>query len=289
MSKINFLQKFRYKLYTHEGCKEYERLKQLIRFSRFKSVEIFSLTRHLFTSIIFAVGIPIINTNNTIYINTILSKYTEDYQQIILSAANDLKNITDIGLMGTDVYESALQVNLINNNISNYLFLLLVCFLAYNLPVYILQMKKFLLNSKKDWEIVNLITVASIDSSNKVETVVSSLISASYVYNDVICEFKDILDNNLNFAELLDNIDDDSLRELLETLIICKDIGLDNSKENINELLDFKLKYMDIIAKKKRSFKATISLVPISIILVMLFNYLMLGLNSITQNLFTNI
>lgn len=288
--KINtdlyFLRNYKYKIYTSCNSKNYLYLKQLILQSKFKSVELFSLSRHVLVFIILALGIPIVNTNTAMNLQNTLSGYTVEQQQVILSSLNGM---IDIANVSPDLYNVISDVNLIANDIAPYLFLVLLLFLAYNIPVYILQLKRYMLNSKKDWEIVNLITIAAIDSSNKVDKVVTSMVDTSYVYNNLLCQFKNEMEENLDSGELLDTVNDDSLRELMETLILCKEIGLDKGKDNINELLDFKLKYMDIIAKKSRSIKSAVSLLPVALILIMLFGYLMIGLNSITQNMFTNI
>lgn len=175
-----------------------------------------------------------------------------------------------------------------------YLIIFCLAYLSYNAPNLLMAIKILLIDSKKDWEVLHCLTTYSIVANlppYRVDTTLESLKDVSSIYKPTFERFKIALkqDDKEELNNIIDTVDNDDMQEILEILVLASEIGVNETVSNIDDLLEMKIKTLEVTAKKKRQVKTLLCFLPIVIILLMLFSYLMYGMAGVSQNMFMGI
>lgn len=161
-----------------------------------------------------------------------------------------------------------------------------LCFKAFELLAYV---KILLIYSKKDWEDLNCLAVYSIVSRlppYHMDYLIHCMKSVCFIYRRVFDQFQEAIaaNDSQKTEQILMTVEDESMQEILETLVLAQEIGIEQTAENIDDVLDTKLSYMEVTANKRRQIKVIIAIIPAVLILFYLFRYLMFGVVFIIQN-----
>lgn len=220
--------------------------------------------------------INIYNEDTIKYIETFIANENIDYDNPNSVALRVLQKIKDINSV---------------ENIKMYILIILISYLMYSLPNYLVFIKLQLNDSKKDWEIINYMTVYSVIGRippYTIDNILDCMLDISKIYRPILNEFKDSLKENKtkNIESIVDKINDDTMKEMLETIVLANEIGVLETVSSIDDMLENKMHWMDITSRKRRNLKSALAMIPIGIILLLMYNYLMSGLYSINQNMF---
>ncbi len=186
------------------------------------------------------------------------------------------------------------ELESINDGIKDYLLIFAIAYILFWIPNYMAWIKLFLIDNKKDWETLGYMAVYSVMGRippYNLDNILENMKEIGEIYQRTIIEFEDVLkwQEKEEAEKILDKVTDDSMSEILETMVLASEIGVSETVANIDDLLENKMKWMDISAQKRRNIKSSVALVPVGVILFMLFGYLMYSLNMINQNMFIDI
>lgn len=186
------------------------------------------------------------------------------------------------------IYLKIIALSNRTNNLSKYTLILFFAYIGFNLPKILAKLKLILVNNKKDWDTLNCMTVYSLTARlppYKIASVIENIISITQIYKNLFTDFQVFLQNNEkeNMEQLLNNVSDDNASEILETLTLANELGVNETVQNIDDLQENAVKWLEISADKKRQIKSIISIVAVFIVMFLLFEYLMFNLNSINQ------
>lgn len=136
------------------------------------------------------------------------------------------------------MYYKVLQTRLLRNEITPYVYIFLISILIYHLPDILGQIKRKLIEDKKNWEILNCMIVFSIFGRMppfSVLTILEHMVIATDVYKPLLEALIEGLKKGGKqeeaFDAALEAVDRDELYELIETMKIARRTGLVNSVE----------------------------------------------------------
>jgi hypothetical protein len=228
------------------------------------------------------------------YLSTINVKPTDAQAHDVIKAylQNKGRLYDSPDILAKRLLQKLEKEEMIKFDYKNYLLIMILCYVVYNIPVYMLRIKLLLIDSKKDWEVLNCLTTYSIIGNlppYRVDYLIDNLIDISTIYSSTFEEFKKALkskDKQRETTELINSVVNPDIQEILEILVLASEIGVEQTLENIDDLLDLKVKSLEITALKRRQIKSAIVMIPVFIILLLLFNYLMFGMTTLSQNMF---
>lgn len=227
------------------------------------------------------------------YLNTVNVKITDQQAQDVIGAylENKERLYDSPDILSRRIFQKLYKEQVIRFDYNNYLIIILLCYIVYNMPVYMLRIKLLLIDSKKDWEVLHCLTTYSIIGNlppYRVDYLIDNLIDISSIYSNTFEEFKKALKskNQQEATALIDSVTNPDIQEILEILVLASEIGVEQTLENVDDLLDLKVRSLEVTALKRRQLKSAIVMIPVFIILLLLFNYLMFGMTSISQNMF---
>lgn len=175
--------------------------------------------------------------------------------------------------------------------VDNPVFLLmanLIAFVGYILPNILLALKIGLIQNNKDWEILHCMTVYSTNGKlppYRIDKLIENMQDVTKIYRTQFEIFKDALrrDDKEELDQIISSTLDDDLLQIFETLVLASEIGLEKTVSNIDDLLDQKVKWLEVNAKKRRQFKFMLAFVPVAFVLLALYVYSMQIFNMINQ------
>lgn len=228
------------------------------------------------------------------YLSTINVKPTDTQAHDVIKAylQNKGRLYDSPDILAKRLLQKLEKEEMIKFDYKNYFLIMILCYVVYNIPVYMLRIKLLLIDSKKDWEVLNCLTTYSIIGNlppYRVDYLIDNLIDISTIYSSTFEEFKKALkskDKQRETTELINSVVNPDIQEILEILVLASEIGVEQTLENIDDLLDLKVKSLEITALKRRQIKSAIVMIPVFIILLLLFNYLMFGMTTLSQNMF---
>lgn len=227
------------------------------------------------------------------YLTMINVKVTDQQAQDVIKAYLENKETLydSPDILAKRLLQKIYKEQIISSDYNGYLMIIILCYLIYNTPVYMLNIKLLLLDSKKDWEVLHCLTTYSIIGNlppYRVDYLLDNLIDISTIYSNTFAEFKKTIKgkNKEETTVLIDSVTNSDIQEILEILVLASEIGVEKTLENIDDLLDLKIKSLEVTALKRRRVKSLVVMIPVCIILLLLFNYLMFGMTSLSQDMF---
>lgn len=168
---------------------------------------------------------------------------------------------------------------------------LFFAYLMYTLPGLIGKIKIKLINNKKDWETLNCMATYNIIGrlpNCKIENLVSGMKEITTIYKDPLDNFGEALKKReLNKCnKILETIDEEGMEELLEQLEVASEQGINVTLLTVEDIMQSKMEWLQITAIKRRKVKTSMAFIPISIILLLLFTYMMYGMTVISTSNF---
>jgi hypothetical protein len=171
-------------------------------------------------------------------------------------------------------------------------YIQIICYaiIAFLVPDMLLLIKSLLIEGKKDWEAMHCMIAYTIIASlppYKVSAVIEEMQGVAPIYFNALEDFKNAVLKNDDKAliKIYEAIDNEDMQELLETLTLGIEKGVQDTVDIVDDQLDTKVEYIKIYAEQRRALKTTIALIPVMITTLHLFNYLMYGINMVSQRL----
>ena len=184
--------------------------------------------------------------------------------------------------------QKVIKLNEIDLDFTPYPILLFVAFIGYYLPNILIGVKITLIRNNKDWEMLQCmlayINVASLPPY-QVDKVIKSMTAVSRIYEGQLNRIGDYLYQNDKDAieEEIFEMNDLDLEQICESLVQGKEEGVERTVKNVDNMLQNKIKWLEINATKKRQEKFMIAFIPAAVTLVLLFVYGMNVLNVMNQ------
>lgn len=231
--------------------------------------------------------------------NMIFEQLTKMTNEGIIHDATDAEAVVQriISMSGTDTKESVEEItqrilmkidviNSINDNANSYLSILILSILAFHIPDTLAYVKMCLLENSKTWDSIYCMVIYSIFGRippYRVDTVLSNMEQVAEFYQPKLTEFRQLLNKNSpeELQQFLKGIHNDDLQEVLEMLCIANRTGLLDTVDDVDDLYENALTWMDISNKKRRQLKFSMCLIPLSIIFFLLILYFQYGLTSL--------
>ena len=185
------------------------------------------------------------------------------------------------------------KVYMIKNDYTPYIKNIMYALVAFFIPDLAILFQLHLMKGKKDWEILHCLISYSVVASlppKTPEAVLQGMSEVSVIYSDLIEEFrvelaKGSLDDS-KIEEIIDTVEDNDMQQILETLVVASEIGIDETVENIDDQLANKMEWMAINSTVRREIKTSMSFAFVVIIFLSLFDYLMYHMNMLNNMLF---
>lgn len=188
------------------------------------------------------------------------------------------------------LYYKVLETRLIRNGIIPYIYILLFGSLIYNMPDILGQIKRKLIEDKKNWEILNCMIVFSTFgrmSPYSVLSILEHMVTATEVYKPLFAALIEGLKKGGSqeqaFEEALEAVDSDELYELIETMKISKVTGLINSVDDIDESIANTIKWIEIENIKRRRAKMLYAMSAMAVVMGLGCIYFAYGLTVISN------
>lgn len=231
--------------------------------------------------------------------NMIFEQLTKMTNEGIIHDTTDAEAVVQriISMSGTDTKESVEEItqrilmkidviNSINDNANSYLSILILSILAFHIPDTLAYVKMCLLENSKTWDSIYCMVIYSIFGRippYRVDTVLSNMEQVAEFYQPKLTEFRQLLNKNSpeELQQFLKGIHNDDLQEVLEMLCIANRTGLLDTVDDVDDLYENALTWMDISNKKRRQLKFSMCLIPLSIIFFLLILYFQYGLTSL--------
>lgn len=229
-----------------------------------------------------------LEVNGDIYEKQNKQKYIENIEKFIMLQGIDTGE--DIRETAQRLYYKLLQTRLIKNGINPYIYILLISALAYYLPDILGQIKRKLIEDKKNWEILNCLIVFSIFGRMPPYSVLSILehmVIATEVYRPLLEGLIEGLkkggDQEEAFNRALEAVDRDELYELIETMKLSRKTGLVNSVDNVEDTISNTIKWIEIENITRRRSKMLYAMSAMAIVMALGCIYFAYGLTIISN------
>lgn len=206
--------------------------------------------------------------------NDIAGKYIE---------TNDI-TYDSADILATRLVGKSTEIDHLEENSMQLLIILFLAIACYFAPNILLAVKLEFVKNNRDWQMINCLTTYSVMGRlppYRVDSVIKSMQDVSDIYRQPFNDFKDVLDRNKvnELDDIVMETKDDDLSQMFEMLILGSEIGINNTVENVDDMLDMKVKWLDVNAAKKRQSKFIMSFIPVGIVMVLLYTYALQGLS----------
>lgn len=226
----------------------------------------------------------------------IYSTVMNAYEKGTISNADDIKILVDHLLTTANIQASesvdeitermilkASIIHSIQTDVFSYIKILIFMIFAFFIPDILAYIKMSLLENAKTWDAVYCMVIYSVFGRippYRVDLVLNNMEDVVEFYKPKLSAFKQILskNNTLEIEEFLKTIGNDDLQEVLEMLYISRRTGLLDTVRDIEEMYESSIEWMDISNKKRRQFKFSLCLIPLSIIFLLSIVYFQFGL-----------
>ncbi|HYE11775.1 MAG TPA: hypothetical protein VEF53_16540 [Patescibacteria group bacterium] len=188
------------------------------------------------------------------------------------------------------LYYKVLQTRMIRSSITPYVYIILFAILVYHLPDILGQVKRKLIEDKKNWEILNCMIVFSTFGRMppySVLHILEHMEIATEVYKPLLRALIEGLKKGGRQAEAFDaaleSVDRDELFELIETMKLAKVTGLVNSVDDIDETITNTIKWIEIENIKRRRVKMLYAMSAMAVVMGLGCIYFAYGLTIISN------
>lgn len=215
-------------------------------------------------------------------------KYIEYIENFIVSQGIDTGE--DIRETAQRLYFKLLQTRLIKTGVSPYIYILLISVLIYYIPDILGQIKRKLIEDKKNWEILNCLIVFSIFGKMppySVLNILEHMVIATEVYKPLLEGLIEGLkkggDQEEAFDRALEAVDRDELYELIETMKLSRKTGLVNAVDNVDDTINNTIRWIEIENIKRRRSKMLYAMSAMAIVMALGCIYFAYGLTIISN------
>lgn len=208
---------------------------------------------------------------------------------------NDFLNINQITIeeeVDDLINRMLLKISLIegiNNGNTTYIQILIIALLIFHVPDILAYLKLALLENKKTWDAVYCMMVYSIFGKMppyKIDLVIKNMELVSEFYQFKLIEFEQLLRSNdeESIETFIKQIKNEDFQEVLEMLNVSKRTGLLETVSDVEEMYSNSLDWIQVTNKRKRQFKYSLCLIPLTIIFLLLLLYFQYGMNEIMNS-----
>jgi hypothetical protein len=188
------------------------------------------------------------------------------------------------------LYLKLLETRMMRNGVSPYIYILLISTLVYYLPDILGQIKRKLIEDKKNWEILNCMIVFSIFGRMppySVLNILEHMVIITEVYKPVLEALIEGLKKGGKQEEAFDAalqaIDRDELYELIETMKLARNTGLVNSVDDVDDSITNTIKWIEIENITRRHTKMLYAMSAVAIVMTLGCIYFAYGLTVISN------
>jgi hypothetical protein len=196
----------------------------------------------------------------------------------------------DLNNTAQRMYYKVLETRTIRNGIIPYMYIILFAALTYNIPDILGQIKKKLIEDKKNWEILNCMIVFSTFGRMppySVLNILEHMVIATEVYKPLLEALIEGLKKGGKQEEAFDaalaDVDRDELYELIETMKLSKVTGLINSVDDVDESINNTIKWIEIENIKRRRAKMLYAMSAMAVVMGLGCIYFAYGLTVISN------
>lgn len=188
------------------------------------------------------------------------------------------------------LYYKVLETRTIRNGIIPYIYILLFASLVYNMPDILGQIKRKLIEDKKNWEILNCMIVFSTFGRMppySVLNILEHMVITTEVYKPLLEALIEAIKKGGHqeeaFDAALEAVDRDELYELIETLKVSKVTGLVNSVDDVDESITNTIKWIEIENINRRRAKMLYAMSAMAVVMGLGCIYFAYGLTVISN------
>jgi hypothetical protein len=178
--------------------------------------------------------------------------------------------------MASRLYYKILQIRMLQRSVAPYVYIFLVACLAYHLPDLLGQIKRKLIEDKKNWEILNCMIIFSIFGRMppfSIQSILEHMIIATEVYKPLLEQLLEgIKKGGLQegaFDSALESVDRDELYEIIETMKRAKQTGLVNSVEGMEDAIENTIKWIEIENISRRRTKMLYAMSSVAVVMAL--------------------
>lgn len=232
------------------------------------------------------------------YLKTINSTTLDD--NITIASVEAYLKGENIVYEGSEVLAKRLvlklnTLNQIQNNPGIYIRVILITILSFFIPNLMGAVKIKVISSKRDWDILTMLTSYSITGRippYKIEKVIENMQEVTTLFRYQLQSFKEVLqadkkeeikDKELN--EFISSTVDEDLSEIFETLILAKEGGIKETIGNVDDKIESNIKWIEVKSRQARGVKVVFCIIPVFILMLLLFDYLMYGMTALNQGM----
>jgi hypothetical protein len=196
----------------------------------------------------------------------------------------------DLKTTAQRLYYKVIQTRLIRNGINTYIYIVLISILIYHLPDILGQIKRKLIEDKKNWEILNCMIVFSVFGRMPPFSVLN-ILEHIVIVTDVYKPLFEALIEGLKkggkqdeaFDAALETVDRDELYELLETMKIARRTGLIHSVDDVEDTINNTIKWIEIENITRRRTKMLYAMTAMAVVMGLGCIYFAYGLTVISN------
>jgi hypothetical protein len=188
------------------------------------------------------------------------------------------------------MYFKVLETRTIRNGIIPYMYIILFAALVYNMPDILGQIKRTLIEDKKNWEILNCMIVFSTFGRMppySVLNILEHMVIATEVYKPLFEALIEGLKKGGRqeeaFDAALEAVDRDELYELIEMMKLSKVTGLINTVDDVDENITNTIKWIEIENIKRRRVKMFYAMSAMAVVMGIGCIYFAYGLTVISN------
>ncbi|OGO78081.1 MAG: hypothetical protein A2Y23_15475 [Clostridiales bacterium GWB2_37_7] len=229
-----------------------------------------------------------ITKSNDIFSKKNRQMYIEYIENLILQQGVEIGG--DLGSTAQRLYDKVLQIRTIRSNIAPYIYIILISILVYHLPDILGQLKKKLIEDKKNWEILNCMIVFSIFGRMppfSVLAILENMVIATEVYKPLLEALVEGLKKGgrqeAAFDAALEAVDREELYELIETMKIARRTGLINSIDDVDDTITNTVKWIEIENISRRRTKMLYAMTAMAVVVGLGCLYFAYGLTVISN------
>lgn len=229
-----------------------------------------------------------LDKNQALYSTGNKQMYVEYIEHLL--AQKGMETGSEISAMASRLYYKVIETRILKSSFRPYIYILLIACLAYYLPDLLGQIKRKLIEDKKNWEILNCMMIFSIFGRTppfSIQSILEHMIIATEVYRPLLERLLEGIkkggSQELAFDGALETVDRDELYEIIETMKLAKQTGLVNSVENIDDTINNTIKWIEIENITRRRTKMLYAMTAVAVVMALGCIYFAYGLTVISN------
>lgn len=195
-----------------------------------------------------------------------------------------------LGETAERIYQKVLRTRMIRSSVTPYIYISLFSCLVYYAPDLLGQIKKKLIEDKKNWEILHCLIIFSIFGRMppfSVVNILEHMAIATEVYKPIFESLIEGLKKGGNqeqvFDAALEAVDRDELYELIETMKIARKTGLVNTVDDVEDTIGNTIKWIEIENITRRHSKTLYAMTAVAVVIGLGCIYFAYGLTVISN------